>query len=279
MPTHTRSRQISLLTSALLLAVVVALGIGFVIYSKQPKSVVGPGMLPAEQAKATAAAYKAGGWVPLQEPDSRFVPGTIFKAVPGQWPRWVSSLETCGVPKDVLNAVSNNSGSFKYTGDAAYGANAVLTIRGVTPGPSFSEAQTATFAQSDAGASAIDIIRVGDWFRQHPASFSSLCRGFLSEPNTFVAQESYRVGSGTYTLKDSKNAALNLKGLQTKILTLSADANAKITGESSLTLTVPVYTAVHQAVYANDMFDLIENPTRGGGLNYGDSEINKALPH
>lgn len=276
MPAHTRSRMP--LTSSIFLAVVVALGIGFVFYSKQPKAVVGPGMPPADQAKATAEAYIAGGWVPLQEPDSRFVAGTIFKAVPGQWPRWVSSLETCGVPKDVLNAVSNNSGAFKYTGDAAYGANAVLTIRGVTPGPRFSEAQTATLAQSDAGASAIDIIRVGEWFRKNPAMFSGLCKTYLSEPNTFVAQESYRVGSGTYTLKDSKNAALNLNGLQTKILTLSADANAKITGEASLTLTVPVYTAVHQAVYANDMLDLIENPTRGGNLTYGDSEINKTIP-
>ena len=175
--------------------------------------------------------------------------------------------------------MSNNSGSFKHTGDASYGANAVLTIRGVTPGPSFGEAQTATFAQSDAGASAIDIIKVGEWFRKNPRVFSGLCKNYLSEPNTFVAQESYRVGSGTYTLKDSKNAALNLKGLQTKILILSADAHAKITGESSLTLTVPVYTAVHQAVYAQDMLELVVNPERGGGLNYGDAEINKSLPH
>lgn len=280
MVANNHSPRITLLTSILLI-VVVALGIAFVNHSRQPKQVVGPGMLPAEQAKATSAAYKAGGWIPLQEPDSRFVPGTIFEAVPGQWPRWVSSLESCGVPKDVLNAISNNTGSFKYTGDSGYGAKAVLAVHGVTAGPDFSAARTATFAQSDAGASAIDIIKLGVWLHKNPSSFSELCRNYLSKETVFVAQESYRVGIGTYTLRDSSNAVVSLKGLQTKILNLSADANAKITGDSSLTLTVPVYTAVHQAVYATDMLDLVNGTfaSRGSGeLHYADARINESLP-
>jgi len=197
MVTHTRSRHISSLKSILLVAAAVALGIGIVFYTKNPRPVVGPGMVPAEQAKTTVAAYKAGGWVPLQEPDSRFVPGTIFEAIPDQWPQWVSSLESCGVPKDVLNAVSNNSGSFKYSGDSSCGVKAVLTIKGVTAGPDFSAAQSATFVQSDAGASAIDIIKVGEWLSKNPSSFSTVCKSYLSKPNMFVAQESYRVGSGS----------------------------------------------------------------------------------
>jgi len=278
---HNRSRQIAPLKSIFLVVVLVGLTMCLVICSQRPKPVVGPGMLPPEQSKATATAYKAGGWVPLQEPDSRFVPGTIFLAVPDQWPQWVSSLETCGVPKDVLQSVSNTTGSFKYSGDSTYGAKAVLSISGVTAGPDFSAAQAATFVQSDAGASAIDIIKVGEWLQKNPSSFSVLCKDYLSKPNMFVAQESYRVGSGNYTLKDSKNAALSLKGISTKILNLSTDANAKITGDSSLTLTVPVYTAVHQAVYADDMLDLIlGRPGRGGqGLTYADSKINQSLPY
>jgi hypothetical protein len=40
-------------------------------------------------------------------------------------------LETCGVPKKVLAPVNNDTGTFKYLGDANYGATAVLNIRGV----------------------------------------------------------------------------------------------------------------------------------------------------
>lgn len=279
MITHSRSRQVSSRKLILVLSIAVGWTMSIVACSHSVKAPVGPGMVPAKQAKATIAAYKAGGWVPLQEPDSRFTPGTIFEAAPKQWPRWVSSLASCGVPEDVLSPVTSNTGSFRYSGDSTYGVKAVLGIKGVTAGPDFSRAQTATFVQSGAGASAIDIIKVGEWLSKNPSAFSSLCGRYLSKPNMFVAQESYRVGSGTYTLKDSKNAALNLKGFQFKILDLSADANAKITGESSLVLTVPVYTAVHQAVYAKDMLDLI-NTTRGrkSKVRFGDANIIKTLP-
>lgn len=272
--TRTHSRQVPL-KSLVLSAALVVLTIGLVIFSKRPKPVIGPGMLPPEQTKATVAAYKAGGWVPLQEPDSRFVPGTIFQAIPGQFPQWLSSLETCGVPRDVLNPITNDSGSFKYSGDSTYGVNAVLAIHGVTAGPDFGVAQTVTFEQSGAGASGIDIIKVGEWLIKNSSTFSPLCKSYLSKPSTYVAQDSYRVARGTYTLKDSKNAAVSLKGLQMKILNLSPDANAKITGDSSLTLIVPVYTAVHRAVYAHDMLD----PGRGVELSYADEQINQGLPH
>ena len=49
---------------------------------KASAQVAGPGIVPPKKVKATFAAYKAAGWVPLQEPDSRFVPGRIFRAVP-----------------------------------------------------------------------------------------------------------------------------------------------------------------------------------------------------
>ena len=47
--------------------------------AKQPKPVVGTGEIAPSISKATYDAYRQGGWVPLVEPDSRFVPGTISK--------------------------------------------------------------------------------------------------------------------------------------------------------------------------------------------------------
>ena len=112
-------------------------------------------------------------------------------------------------------------------------------------GPNFSKVTSATFQQSDSGASAIDILKVMDWMNKNPSAFTSICKSYLSQPDVYVAQESYRVGSGTYTLKDSTGGGISIKANVPKV---SVDANAKVTGDSSLTLTVPVYTAVHQAV-------------------------------
>ena len=146
--------------------------------------------------------------MPLLEPDSRFVPGTIFETRANTAPRWISSLETCGIPKEVLAPVNNDTGTFKYSGDANYGAKAVLNIRGVSAGPNFSKASSATFQQSHSGASAIDILKVMEWMNKNPAAFSSICERYLSQPDVYVAEESYRVGQGTYTLKDSTGGGL-----------------------------------------------------------------------
>ena len=75
--------------------------------AKRPRLVIGPGAIASSISKATYDAYRKGGWVPLVEPDSRFVPGTIFETKKNTAPRWISSLETCGVPKKVLAPVNN----------------------------------------------------------------------------------------------------------------------------------------------------------------------------
>ena len=109
----------------------------------------------------------------------------------------------------------------------------------------------------------------------NPAAFSSICESYLSQPDVYVAQESYRVGNGTYTLKNSTGGGISIKA---DVLKLSADANAKVTGDSSLTLTVPVYTAVHQAVYAKDVLQTLTQPSRGPVAHADDAILSK-LPY
>jgi hypothetical protein len=159
--------------------------------------VVGTGEIAPSISKATYDAYRQGGWVPLVEPDSRFVPGTIFETKENTAPRWISSLETCGFPKKVLAPLNNDTGTFKYSGDANYGANAVLNIR---------------------------------------------------------------------------------VSIKADVLKLSADANAKVTRDSSLSLTVPVYTAVHQAIYAKDVLRTLTQPSRGL-VKHADDAILPKLPY
>jgi hypothetical protein len=192
--------------------------------AKHPRPVIGRGAIAPSISQATYDAYRKGGWVPLVELDSRFVPGTIFETNENTAPRWISSLETCGVPKNVLAPVNNDTGTFKYSGDTNYGASAVLNIRGVSAGPNFSKATSATFQQSDSGASGIDILKVMAWMNKNPAAFSSICESYLSQPDVYVAQESYRVGNGTYTLKDSKNGEIIIKA---DVLKLSAAPSSR----------------------------------------------------
>jgi hypothetical protein len=246
---------------------------------KQPVAPVGPGLIAPSISKATYQAYKDGGWTPLPEPDSRYVPGTIFEVIVNQNPRWMSSLQSCGVPADVLAPVSNNSGDFKYSGTSNYGASAVLTIKGVTAGPDFKKAQTAEFDQSDAGGSSVDIVKLGSWLAaaENQNKFNSFCKTLLAKPDMYIATESYRVGSGTYSLKDTTDAKLQLKGLNIKVLNISADANADLSGDSTLTLKVPVYTAVHKAIYANNFLQTLGNPTSTPA--YADQKINQGLPY
>lgn len=237
----------------------------------------GPGPHPIEtQARAY---YEKGGWIPLAEPDSRFVPGSIFVVQPGKNPEWRSSLESCGVPPELLAPIADRGQTFSYTGDSTYGANAVLKIRGVNPGADFKRVAHVTFQQTDAGPSTFDIIKVLDWMSSETgkANFKSVCKDYLSQPNTYVAQDSYRVAKGTYTLKDSRDNKINLTGPQRKVLDISAGANASITDDSSLALTVPAYTAVHEAIYANDLLKEISLPTRGR-LKTADAQILSKLP-
>jgi hypothetical protein len=166
----------------------IAISVVLLSCAKHPRPVIGPGPIAPSISKATYDAYRKGGWVPLVEPDSRFVPGTIFETKENTAPRWISSLETCGVPKKVLAPVNNDTGTFKYSGDANYGANAVLNIRGVSAGPNFSEVTTATFQQSDSGASAIDILKAMAWMNKNPSVFSSICESYLSQCSNNLEQ-------------------------------------------------------------------------------------------
>jgi len=217
--------------------------------------------------------YITHGWIPLEAPDSRFVPGSVFMVKQGQPPQWLASLESCGVPKAVLEPTSSNSGQFTSTVEQKYGAGVVLKISGVTAGPDFKKARTATITQTESGPSAFDILKVIVWMTDpnNDNAFAPACRQFLEQENTYIARESYRIGSGTFTLKDETGAALNLSGLNVKIIEISANAGLKLTSDSKLQLAVPVFTAVREAVYANKVLKPLGEG--GGTLRFADQKI------
>ena len=246
--------------------------------ARNPGATTGPGPVPPRPSAATAAFYKNNGWVPLPEPDSRFEPGTIFDLDEKTGVRYLSSLQTCGVPATVLTPVTNNTGTFTNLASAEYGASAPLKIAGVSVGPEFKRIQKTTFAQSDAGASSFDLIQVLIWLGRNAASFEPVCKEFLARPGVFIAQEAYRVGQGKYTLHDNTGAKLDIKGIKTQFLTIDPSANVKVEQDSTLVLTVPVYTAVRRIVYADGVFQVLggASPTAKPDA---DKDINQKLPY
>jgi hypothetical protein len=51
----------------------IAISVVLLSCAKHPRPVIGPGAIAPSISKATYDAYRKGGWVPLVEPDSRFV--------------------------------------------------------------------------------------------------------------------------------------------------------------------------------------------------------------
>ena len=78
---------------------VIAIAVVLSSCAKEPKPVIGPGANAPSISKATYNAYRKGGWVPLVQPDSRFVPGTIFESKENTAPHWISSLGNLRCPQ------------------------------------------------------------------------------------------------------------------------------------------------------------------------------------
>lgn len=199
--------------------------------------------------------YLKNDWVPMPLPESRFVPGTIFTYDKKTGLRYISSLKTCGVPDSVTAPVPGNSPKLTFDTNADYGANAVLQISKVSIGPDWSKVKKTTLEYDDHGPTSMDLIKLNIWLTSPDAAqFSPVCRTALAQPNTFVAQEAYRVTKGKFTLYDQNGAKIALKGLQAGPVNIGADAHASVTQDGSLEFNEPMYTAVRRLVYINGGF-------------------------
>lgn len=210
-----------------------------------------PGRVLSPQ--STYKFYINNHWVPLSEPDSRFGPGAVFTFTPQTGFRWIGTLATCGLPQSVITPVQADSGKLIFNTDSDYGASAVLKVKGISAGPEFSKVKATTLELDQHGPSSLNMLAVRLWVND-PANQNKIpeeCKKALNEPNTYIVQEAYSVTKGKYTLRDSTNAKIALKGLQLGPVNIAADAHASPSTDGSLEFDQLLYTAVRRLQYAN----------------------------
>lgn len=225
--------------------------------------------------------YLDNGWIPLPMPDSRYVPGTIFTYDKKTGLRYVSSLATCGVPQDVTAAVVGDSGKLTFNVSGDYGADLALKISGVSVGPEWSKVKKTTLEMDDHGPASMDLIKLNTWLTasENADKFSPVCKTELLKPNTYVAQESYRVSKGKMTLSDQNGAKIAVKGLQAGPVNIGADAHAKSAEDGSLEFNETLYTAVHRLIYVSDQgFQALGKATQANATT-ADSQIISDMQH
>jgi len=190
-------------------------------------------------------------WVVLPFPDSRMTPGSVISVKKNQV-AWESDLRSCGAPESVMKTNVSDSGKLEMKGEAEYGANAAISIKGIEAGPDFKKVKKTQLRQDSHGPEGLDRIALGEWFNNPATKLSKTCTDFLNEKDVFIVQESYKVSKGAYTLFDEGNKKLELKGLNLGILKISGGASAKTTADGSLEFDMPVYTAIRRVKRFSD---------------------------
>jgi hypothetical protein len=223
--------------------------------------------------------YVANDWVPLPMPDSKFSPGVIFELVTNPKPtvRYISDIQTCGIPDDVGKPVVGSSPPITFSKKSDYGADAVLQVKGVEAGPEFSKVRSVTLSEEDHGGDALNLLKIKIWLAD-PANANKIpqaCKDFLDAPNHYIAGESYRVSKGKYTLHGDGGVTFKLTGLKTKILNLGANFHGTVTSDGSLEFSAPVYTAVRRVALTNGGLQTLGDPNQPA--TSGDDSLKKAL--
>lgn len=222
--------------------------------------------------------YIQNHWIPLAEPDSKMAPGAVVTYTVKNGIQWQGTIVgRCGIPDDLLKAVPSDAGKLTFNTSSDYGASAVLNIKGVTVGPQWKKVKSTTLELDKHGPSSLDMVGIRLWM-SNPDNASKIpqgCKDLLNAPNTYLIQEAYAVSQGKYTLKDSTDAELSLKGLQAGPLSLSADAHAKPSDDGSLEFTELLYTAVKNVQFANGGWQSLGS----SGQPSADDTILKQLPY
>jgi hypothetical protein len=208
--------------------------------------------------------YLDHDWVPLDMPDSQFTPGSIFSYDKTTGLRWQSSLKSCGAPDDVIQPVVSDSGKLTFNVKGDYGADLTLKISGVTVGPQWSKVKSVTLENDEHGPSSLDMVKLNTWLTaaDNASKFSPVCKTLLSQPNMYVAQQSYRVSKGKLTLNDQNGGKIAVTGLQAGPVNIGANAHANATQDGSLEFDQLLYTAVRRLVFINGGFQALGNATQ-----------------
>lgn len=202
---------------------------------------------------------KAGGWIPLPFPDSKYEPGAII-TVSDDGMRWVDHLRSCRYPEEVLRVEESYIPGISFTHEKEFGANAIINIKGIEAGPGFDNISKIGLVIKDHGADAFRLINLKVWMEE-PANrktVSSACMTELQKPNHFLVTEAFRVSKGSYTLYNKSGAAIKLKTpVLENLLKFEPDVKYEVTTDGSLLIEKSAYFAVRRAVRVGNDFTVL----------------------
>ena len=211
---------------------------------------------------------KAGGWVPLPFPDSKYRPGAIIKVTEEEGIkgiRWIGHLESCNYPSEVLKVEKGYTPAIEFKKGKDFGAEATINFKGITAGPGFDKVSKVVLDVQDHGADAFKLIDLKVWWEKpnNRKKVSSVCMNELKKPNHYLITEALRVSKGAYTLYDKTGAKIKLTAPKLgDLLQFQPDVKYEVTSEGKLVIDQPAYFAVRMAVRVGDDFEVLGEQTK-----------------
>lgn len=199
----------------------------------------------------------AGGWTPLPIPDSKYSPGAIIKVTDGVY--YVDDLESCRYPLKEFLKESYVPG-ISFTKAWEFGANAMISYKGIGAGPEFDKVSKVRMEVKDQGADALRVLKIKVWMQDpdNRGKVSQICMEELLKPNRYLITEAFRVSKGKYTLMDETGAAIKLKtGILGRFLKVEPNMNFQITSDGGLVIEQPAYFAIRYAVRVDKDFETL----------------------
>ena len=125
------------------------------------------------------------------------------------------------------------------------------------------------------GPQGLDRILLGEWFNDQNTKLSKACTDLLNDKDVYIAQESYQVTKGKYTLFGDTNFKVKLSNLNFGFFKIGGAAKAKNTSDGSVEFDAPVFTAIRRLKRTADG----ELRTLGtpAGEKIDDDEVRKKL--
>jgi hypothetical protein len=204
---------------------------------------------------------KAGGWTPLIIPGSNYQPGTIIR-VKGNEVYYVDDLSSCGFPLSEFQ-INPYTPPVTFTKAVEVEASAIINVKGIKAGPGYSRVSKVRFEVVDQGADAFKLIKLKDWMANpdNQSRMSKSCINALSQPDTYLVNEAFKVSKGKYTLYDKSGVAIQITTpLIKELFQIEPDIKYTVESDGSMLIEQPVYFAVRIVQRIGSDFAVLSRP-------------------
>jgi len=206
---------------------------------------------------------KAGGWTPLTIPGSNYQPGTIIKIDQKKHVYYIDDLSSCGIPISEFQ-INPYTPPVTFTKAVEVGASALINVKGIKAGPSYSRVSKVRFEIADQGADAFQLIKLQDWMANpdNQSRMSKSCAKALSQPDTYLINEAFKVSKGKYTLYDKSGVAIKITTpLINELFQIEPDIKYTVESDGSMLIEQPVYFAVRTVQRVGSNFVVLNRPS------------------